>query len=135
MRLAVITPLLVFALAMPYPAQAAPQVGQNLVSVYFDSKKWNLDKDAREALDAVIPQLKDATSLRIDGYVQAAEPGQGTKRYLSRDRAESVAKHLEQEFKKRRWKIDVSVRGMGRPAANFRSPFARRAEVVVTGVK
>jgi outer membrane protein OmpA-like peptidoglycan-associated protein len=127
--------LLVLILTIPHqPVSATPIVGEPVVRIYFDPLKSNLDKGDRATLNAIIPTLKDARTIRVDGFVQAAKPGTGTKRFLSRDRARSVAIYLESSFKKRRWNIEVTFAGKGRPKTNANSPFARRAEVIVTSV-
>jgi outer membrane protein OmpA-like peptidoglycan-associated protein len=129
--------LAVLAVALVLPANSAgavPNIGDPVVRIYFDPKKSNLDLGDRATLDAVIPQLDGVQTIRVDGFVQSAKKGTGVRRYLSRDRARAVAKYLQRAFQKRGWNIDVSYVGKGRPRQNADSPFARRAEVIVTSV-
>jgi outer membrane protein OmpA-like peptidoglycan-associated protein len=117
--------------ALPAQAQELPA---KVAIVYFQPKAVSLDKNAKATLDAVIPSLAAVRAIRIDGFVQRDTSG-ATRPGLSQRRADSVARYLRNEFRKRGWNIDIEARGKGRPQVNPTAPWARRAEVYVTALR
>lgn len=104
--------------------------------VYFASEDFSLDKTQKDALDALVPQLTDATTVTVDGYVQRSTEENKNKgpEALSFKRADTVAKYLQSQVEQRsknKQPIEWIVAGKGQPIVGFWSPNARRAEVFI----
>ena len=104
--------------------------------VYFASEDFSLDKAQKDALDAIVPQLTDATKVTVDGYVQRSTEQNKNKgpEALSFKRADTVAKYLQSQVKQRsknKQPIEWVISGKGQPVVGFWSPDARRAEVFI----
>ena len=105
--------------------------------VYFASEDFSLDKTQKDALDALVPQLDDATKVVIDGYVQRSTEANKNKGpdALSFKRANTVAKYLESQVKQRsknKQPIEWVIAGKGQPFTGFWSPNARRAVIFIS---
>ena len=105
-------------------------------TVYFASKQDGLTEAARAEIDAMLPLFADAAAVRVDGYVQRAKAGQGDPAsQLSKRRAIAVANYLGSIITAQGWDVVITVKGRGQPAVDPGKSTARRAEIVITGVR
>jgi len=115
------------------PAQAL-EAPQKVAVVFFKPKAVNLDRNAKDVLNAIVPGLGSVRAIRVDGFVQQDRTG-AKRPGLSKRRADAVARYLSTEFRKRGWQVSIVSEGKGRPPDNPNSPWSRRAEVFVTAMR
>lgn len=105
-------------------------------TVYFGSKQDGLTDAARAEIEAMLPLFANAAAVRVDGYVQRAKAGQGDPAsQLSKRRAIAVANYLGSLITAQGWDVVITVKGRGQPAVDPGKSTARRAEIVITGVR
>lgn len=106
--------------------------------VYFDTEDFSLSQAQKEELDSLLPQLEQASTVTVYGFVQRSRPedkNKGPDR-LSYKRADAVAKHLQNLVKqgsKKKATITWIVEGLGQPPFDPGTAFARRVEVRIDG--
>jgi len=104
--------------------------------VYFEREDFSLDQEQKIALDALAPQLEEATTVRIDGYVQRSQESDkmvGPAR-LSEKRAQSVENYLRSMVKERspqKAEINWVAVGKGQPPFDVGLPWSRRVEIFI----
>ena len=105
-------------------------------TVYFGSKQDGLSDAARAEIQALLPLFANAAAVRVDGYVQRAKAGQGEPAAkLSKRRAITVANYLGSLITAQGWNVVITVKGRGQPEVDPGKSSARRAEIIITGVR
>lgn len=104
-------------------------------TVYFASHSAELTQKARDAIATMLPQFATAAAVRVDGYVQKASSGGQPAASLSKQRAIAVANYLGTLIAEQGWDVVITVKGRGQPPVDPAKSTARRAEVVITGVR
>lgn len=105
-------------------------------TIYFASKQDGLTEAARAEIEALLPLFANAAAVRVDGYVQRAKAGQSEPAsQLSKRRAIAVANYLGSLITAQGWDVVITVKGRGQPAVDPGKSTARRAEIVITGVR
>jgi outer membrane protein OmpA-like peptidoglycan-associated protein len=86
-------------------------------SVHFGFDKWNLSKEAQQALDQMGPQLQSAKNyvVVVDGNTDATGPA-AYNAILSRRRADSVIQYLVSKYNVPSFRIHVLGLGEEKPA-------------------
>lgn len=124
-------------------AEVAPQY---VMSVYFKPHSDSLDKESKDALDAVMAGLASTSAIKVVGYVQQRSPDVApfNNSRLSYRRADVVAKYIQKALgdpikgnvqtnaKKPATERLYVVYGGGQPSEGSSSPDARRAEVWIS---
>lgn len=104
--------------------------------VYFASKQDALSDEARAEIEGMLPLFANAAAVRVDGYVQRAKAGQGEPAtQLSKRRAIAVANYLGSLITAQGWDVVITVKGRGQPTVDPGKATARRADIVITGVR
>lgn len=104
--------------------------------VYFETERFALTQDQRAELNALLPELRDASTVRIDGYVQRsreADRDKGPAR-LSEKRADAVHRYLENSLRQSGPPfpdIEWTVSGRGQPPFDVGLPISRRVEIFI----
>lgn len=104
-------------------------------TVYFASHSAELTQKARDAIAAMLPRFATVATVRVDGYVQKASGGGQPAQSLSKQRAIAVANYLGALITAQGWDVVITVKGRGQPPVDPAKSTARRAEVVITGVR
>lgn len=105
-------------------------------TVYFASKQDTLTDAARAQIKEMLPLFAEAAAVRVDGYVQQATSGGGIPAsQLSKRRAIAVANYLGSLITAAGWDVVITVKGRGQPAVDPAKATARRAEIVITGLR
>ena len=102
--------------------------------VFFDSEDFSLSQSQKQELESLLPQLENASEVRVSGFVQRSRPEDRNKgpARLSYKRADAVAKYLQNLVKQRsknKQEISWVVEGLGQPPLDPGTPFARRVEI------
>lgn len=104
--------------------------------VYFETERFALTQSQRAELNALLPELQDATTVRIDGYVQRSreeDRGKGPAR-LSEKRADAVHRYLENRLRQSGPPfpdLEWVVTGRGQPPFDVGLPISRRVEIFI----
>lgn len=103
---------------------------------YFDVEDFSLSQDQKAELDQLLPALEQATSVRIDGFVQRSreEDRQKGPARLSEKRAQAVENYLQSQLKERspnKQDIEWTTIGRGQPPFDVGFPWARRVEITI----
>lgn len=77
----------------PRPSRSVSQQAAQTLSVHFHLASARLDSAAREALRAIVPQLRQATEVRLSGRTDSTGSA-STNDLLARERAEAVRREL-----------------------------------------
>lgn len=117
--------VLAFSSSLVAAAANATTGTTHKVTIYFDSHSSSLDSKDKAKIKKVIDDIKDATSIKVTGYVGPESSANST---LDVARAKSVKAYL----KKLGVTHKVTIKGGGRPKSNRNNAKAMRATITYT---